>query len=292
MRFNGFSYEDILDRIKENKPNLVLGESIKNHTIKKIEYMKKYVEQWLFVLSNVSKKIYFIDIMSNAGIYENNHLTTSIEVLNVFVKAAQAHPDVIYYLLCNDYDANKIETVKFIYNMYRNIFKEVGISNIKLIYNNADASDYLAALERDFFNQFTDGKMRSILLYVDPYNYISLKLANSIYHFVKNIYCEMILNYDSNDFIRNINHPTAIEKRNDIRALVTNFCGFDNWNKSEEEVRNKLKEKFVSETTLMYKYEGSFWLPHSTANIKADTTSDTDALAAGYYAKLTYTAGS
>ena len=139
--------------------------------------------------------------------------------------------------------------------MYRNKFKEVGISNIKLIYNNADASDYLAVLERDFSNQFTDGKMRSILLYVDPYNYVSLKLANSIYHFVKNTYCEMILNYDSNDFIRNINHPTAIEKRNEIRALVTNFCGFDNWNKSEEEVRNKLKEKFVSETKLMYKYE-------------------------------------
>ncbi len=46
------------------------------------------------------------------------------------------------------------------------------------------------------------------------------------------------------------------------------------------------------EKPLMYKYEGSFWLPHSSANITADDTSDTDALAVGYYSKLTYKAGS
>jgi prepilin-type N-terminal cleavage/methylation domain-containing protein len=43
---------------------------------------------------------------------------------------------------------------------------------------------------------------------------------------------------------------------------------------------------------LMYKYEGSFWLPHSTADIKVDTGSATDTLAPGYYAKLIYKAGS
>ena len=42
---------------------------------------------------------------------------------------------------------------------------------------------------------------------------------------------------------------------------------------------------------LMYKYEGSFWIPHSTANIAADTGSGTDALAPGYYSKLVYSAG-
>ena len=41
---------------------------------------------------------------------------------------------------------------------------------------------------------------------------------------------------------------------------------------------------------LMCKYEGSFWLPHSTANIAPDTGSETNSLAPGYYSKLVYTA--
>ena len=43
---------------------------------------------------------------------------------------------------------------------------------------------------------------------------------------------------------------------------------------------------------LMYKYEGSFWIPHSTADVKADTGSETNSLCPGYYSKLVYNAGS
>jgi hypothetical protein len=46
---------------------------------------------------------------------------------------------------------------------------------------------------------------------------------------------------------------------------------------------------------LMYKYEGSFWLPHSTANIKQAEAGEgvyTDSLAPGYTSVLNYTTGS
>ena len=46
---------------------------------------------------------------------------------------------------------------------------------------------------------------------------------------------------------------------------------------------------------LMYKYEGSFWLPHSTADIKQAAAGEgvyTDPLAPGYTSVLTYTKGS
>jgi prepilin-type N-terminal cleavage/methylation domain-containing protein len=39
---------------------------------------------------------------------------------------------------------------------------------------------------------------------------------------------------------------------------------------------------------LMYKYEGSFWIPHSKANVTVDTGSATNSLCPGYYAKLKY----
>ena len=51
--------------------NKHLLDAKKPQTTYKIEYISKYVEKWLFVMSNVDdvKNINFIDCMSNAGIY-------------------------------------------------------------------------------------------------------------------------------------------------------------------------------------------------------------------------------
>ena len=50
MKFEGFSYEEIISELKKRNISFITGEEIKEHTVKKIEYMKKYVEQWLYVL--------------------------------------------------------------------------------------------------------------------------------------------------------------------------------------------------------------------------------------------------
>lgn len=52
----------------------------KSQTTYKIEYVSKYVEKWLFVMSNVDevKNINFIDCMCNAGIYTDGGKGTAI----------------------------------------------------------------------------------------------------------------------------------------------------------------------------------------------------------------------
>lgn len=74
--------------------------------------MAKYVKEWLNVVINVSDKFVFIDIMCNAGLYKNNYLSTSINVLNVFIRFALNHPDKKFYLLTNDYDQDIVNTMK------------------------------------------------------------------------------------------------------------------------------------------------------------------------------------
>ena len=109
MSFNGFTYEDLKPIALDNK--CILGEQIVAHTSKKIEYVARYVDEWLYVIENISGHIFFIDAMSNAGLYENNFLSTALEVLNVFIRHAQRHQDRNYYLFCNDYDKKKIKTL-------------------------------------------------------------------------------------------------------------------------------------------------------------------------------------
>ncbi len=74
------------------------------------------------MITNVSHFIFYIDIMSNAGVYKNSYLSTSVEVLNVFVKYAKNHKDKQFFLLANDYDSDKVSTMKNIYNIYTYIF--------------------------------------------------------------------------------------------------------------------------------------------------------------------------
>ena len=99
MGFEGYSFNEIKELLENRKAEFSYGEFIKTHTVKKIEYIRKYVEHWLYVVSHVSKYIFFIDAMSNAGIYESGDLSTSIEVLNTFVKFSLYHPDINFFLI-------------------------------------------------------------------------------------------------------------------------------------------------------------------------------------------------
>ncbi len=254
MKFEGFSYEEIISELKKRNISFITGEEIKEHTVKKIEYMKKYVEQWLYVLSNVSNNIYFIDVMSNAGLYKNNHLTTCIEVLNVYAKFAQYHQDKMFYLLTNDLDSKRVENLKKIFDIYKEQFDKYGIKNIKMEFNNSDASDFVKNLIKKFNNQFISVKTRSILLYVDPYNFISYNLANAVHDFTRNVYCEVILNYDIQDYIRNINNDSVKQHQEEIKYFVRYFCNLDCQNVSAREVMNVTMDKFTQESKINYKY--------------------------------------
>ena len=63
MSFNGFSYDEIVEVLKSKNSIFSYGEVISPHTVKKIEYIKKYVEQWLFVIVNLSDYIFLNNLV-------------------------------------------------------------------------------------------------------------------------------------------------------------------------------------------------------------------------------------
>lgn len=192
--------------------------------------------------------------MSNAGIYGNKHLTTSIEVLNIYSKFAQNHPNIMFYLLCNDWDKKRIDNMNHIYSLYEEEFEKYEIKNIKCICSNEEASIFINNLSKKFEKVYSNMSMRSILLYVDPYNLISYNLANSVHNFVKNVYCEMILNYDIQDYIRNINNDTNIKYETQLREFTYKFCELDYRVVDATAVMNETIRRIMTDTNLKFKY--------------------------------------
>ena len=128
--FDGFDYDSLERKLLQSGSPFAYGESIKGHTAKKIELISKYVDNWLYVVSNSKKikDIFFIDVMSNAGLYENKHLATYTEVLNLFVKHSREHPDKHFHLICNDCDGEKYKTMKSIKSIYLSSSYKCGIN--------------------------------------------------------------------------------------------------------------------------------------------------------------------
>ena len=257
MDFSGFSCDELTTLVTTNDADAVFGEEIKPHTETKIKYVAKYVEEWLYVMANFpdSKDIYFIDIMCNAGIYANHRLSTSIEVLNTFVKCAQKHKDKRFFLLANDYDDKKVETMRYIYQIYQSEFDKRGINNISMQVDCSDACDYLSVVREKYRLESTRYSKKSVLLYVDPYNLVDSRLASSVKEFLTKNYCELVLNFYINDFSRNMNNKSAGVHRDVVKDFVTNFCGFS---EHKQVTALQLRERFISllleNTKMKYRY--------------------------------------
>lgn len=253
--FNGFSYDEIVKVLKNKNSAFSYGEVISPHTVKKIEYIKKYVEQWLFVIVNVSDYIFFIDAMSNAGLYENGFLSTSIEVLNVFVKYAVRHPEKQFFLISNDYDETKVGTMKEIFNVYKEKLIQEKIYNIKTNMFGMDACDFLTKFRNQYHVDFVKGKKKSVLLYVDPYNFISAKLAYAVKDFVSNVYCELVLNFYCNDYSRNVNNSRCKVHQAEIKEVMRDFCHIDDKKFVKvEDLRDVFTSRMMLGTKMKYRY--------------------------------------
>lgn len=83
----------------------------KEQTDYKIKYVQEYVRLWLLVNVNRSdvNSINFIDCMCNSGVYYDGDLSTSMEVLLLFLKASEQHKDKTFNLYLNDISIDKIE---------------------------------------------------------------------------------------------------------------------------------------------------------------------------------------
>ena len=171
----------------------------KEQTTYKIKYVSQYVENWLYVVTNIDqvKNINFIDCMCNAGVYSDGETGTSIKVLELFNEFAPQHPDKNFYLILNDINADRI---KIILDVISNVV--VASSNIHIVTNNADVNDFL--LNDAFFNKYFNcyPNRSSNVVFVDPYNFCTVKIS-SLEHFLSKTYCELIFNIFTNDFVRN-----------------------------------------------------------------------------------------
>lgn len=254
MAFIGYSYDELKSFLLANNPNTVFGEEIKPHTVKKIEFAAKYVEEWLNVVINVSDSFVFMDIMCNAGLYKNGYLSTSINVLNVFIRFALNHPDKKFYLLTNDYDQDRVNAMKGLFNIYQDTFRELKLHNVRMDVQCNDAVDYLGNINNKFRFKYMNGGKNSILVYVDPYRFIDLKLAEAVKSFSNNVYCELLINFYSNDYTRNVNNKSSRYQK-DILEFVSTFCNMDTSkiNKAEA-VRDKFIKVFKNTKNIKYHY--------------------------------------
>lgn len=258
MSFNGFVYDDLKPVALKNK--CVLGEQIVAHTSKKIEYVARYVDKWLYVIENISSRIFFIEAMCNAGIYKNNFLSTAIEVLNVFIRHAQKHQDRNYYLFCNDYDKKKIKTLTILKDYMLSILRSKGIHNIYMYVDCADASEYIRGLNLKL--KPYRGAKSSTLLYVDPYNILTEELGRAILDFSNKVYSEILINFFSSDIVRNINNQAAVNKSEEIHRFIKGFCNIEDDTSDESEIRKAFISRMLSSNYLNYYHD--FIMKNST----------------------------
>lgn len=180
--------------------NAHLLDEKKSQTTYKIEYVSKYVEKWLFVVTNVEqvKNINFIDCMCNAGVYTDGEKGTAIKVLELFNKFALQHPEKTFNLIVNDISVERLRIIGTI------IFDYVGVKarNINVVISNRDVNSFLED-DKFFVKYFNCYPMRSSnLCFVDPYNFCTVKIS-ALKRLLSNSYCELIFNVFTSDFVRN-----------------------------------------------------------------------------------------
>ena len=180
--------------------NKELLDEKKPQTTYKIEYVSKYVEKWLCIMSNVDevKNINFIDCMCNAGIYTDGGKGTAINVLELFNGFALQHRDKTFNLILNDISPDRLRIITTIIDDY------VGVKapNIHIVIRNMDVNAFLS--DEEFFKKYFNcyPKRSSNLVFVDPYNFCTVKIS-VLEKFLSKAYCELIFNVFTSDFVRN-----------------------------------------------------------------------------------------
>lgn len=223
------------------------------HTEYKIKYIKAYVKLWLEVAINYNKtkNINFIDCMCNAGIYENDVLGTSTEVLILFEQIAPKFPHIQFNLFVNDIDKDRVSIIKDVFNNYT---KYQTISNISVFFSNKDVNDYLEEITK-YKKVFDYNAQAFTILFVDPYSFGNVKIT-SLNNFLSKYRSELIYNYFISDYRRNMNNPTAENKQ---QMMINCMSGIKGYNKdmNADEVLMLLQSNFKN-TKIKYTFAYPF----------------------------------
>lgn len=245
VKIEKIKYEDIIKEIG----NIECCDEIKQHTVDKISYVKKYVENWLYVMTRITNEVYFIDCMSNAGIYKNGYFCSCIEVLEIFYSFAINHPDVNFHLLCNDYNKKRIDILNSVIKYSKKAHSN--ILNVSICTSNEDATTFINKLTKSL----NTSVKKSVLIYVDPYNFVTNDLLDSLFNFTSVIYSELILNFFSSDVTRNIGNLSAYKKKEAFNKVVSNYVPNEaDGNVTSNQLMYAVIDKFTNATNLKYKY--------------------------------------
>ena len=240
---------DLEKFVNDNKKYLQ-EDNITNITKHKIKYVSNYIENWTYIMCEHNKinSINFIDCMCNAGIYNDCTLSTSMEVLNIFVNQAIKYPGMKFNIFLNDILPERIDVIKKL----SSIVNSKNLNNINIFYDTMDVNDYLDSIVK-YNTYFQFGS--STVLFVDPYNFGDVKI-HKLYEFSNKYYSEIIFNYFSSDYKRNIKNESAMDKIDKINESMIGIPGY-NSNLSDTEVRLLIQD-FLKTSKIKYSFAYQF----------------------------------
>ena len=186
--------------------------------------------------------------MCNAGIYNDCTLSTSMEVLNIFVNQAIKYPGMKFNIFLNDILPERIDVIKKL----SSIVNSKNLNNINIFYDTMDVNDYLDSIVK-YNTYFQFGS--STVLFVDPYNFGDVKI-HKLYEFSNKYYSEIIFNYFSSDYKRNIKNESAMDKIDKINESMIGIPGY-NSNLSDTEVRLLIQD-FLKTSKIKYSFAYQF----------------------------------
>lgn len=192
------SVEELLKRVDGKKSDI---DDKKEQTDKKIEYISRYVEEWVRVGVNSSKihRLNFIDCMSNSGIYSDGNLSTAACVFEQFCAQAKHHPEKEFNLVINDINPKRVELCTAVCNELL-LESDYSGDNLSLYTSNMDVNEFLLSL--DAHAGLIDGYGILTLIFVDPYNAHTVD-AVILKEYLSTHYCELFFNWFSMDHVRN-----------------------------------------------------------------------------------------
>ena len=125
------------------------------------------------------------------------------------------------------------------------------ILNVSICTSNEDATTFINKLTKSL----NTSVKKSVLIYVDPYNFVTNDLLDSLFNFTSVIYSELILNFFSSDVTRNIGNLSAYKKKEAFNKVVSNYVPNEaDGNVTSNQLMYAVIDKFTNATNLKYKY--------------------------------------
>ena len=236
---------DLIKFVNDNSFG-IQSDGVTNITKNKIKYIREYVRNWLFVANNSGNNINYIDCMCNAGIYNDCTLSTSMEVLKLFVEASKANPTKNYNIFLNDINNDRVEVIKKLSKLIK------GNANVNIFYSCKDVNKYIENI--DEYDYYLLNKSFTIL-FVDPYNFGDVRIK-LIHDFAIKYYSEIIFNYFSSDIRRNGNNESAPNKSKKITDSMQGVPGYCDGLTPKEIL--KLIQDYFKESKIKYSFAYEF----------------------------------